>query len=62
MPDTFFIGDHMNMFPHMLEKVMVQTEEDEAFSDNSIVLNGIKLDSIKGHTTVKVSVFYALTF
>ncbi|XP_052282450.1 UDP-N-acetylglucosamine--peptide N-acetylglucosaminyltransferase 110 kDa subunit-like isoform X6 [Dreissena polymorpha] len=53
MPDTFFIGDHMNMFPHMLEKVMVQTEEGEAFSDNCIVLNGIKLDSIKGLTTVK---------
>ena len=46
MPDTFFIGDHMNMFPHMLEKVMVQTEEGEAFSDNCIVLNGIKLQVV----------------
>ncbi|XP_052793386.1 UDP-N-acetylglucosamine--peptide N-acetylglucosaminyltransferase 110 kDa subunit-like isoform X2 [Mya arenaria] len=53
MPDTFFIGDHRHMFPHMLEKIMVRGEEGDEFSDNNIVLNGIDLVDIKSHTSVK---------
>lgn len=26
MPDTFFVGDHKNMFPHLIERVILTTE------------------------------------
>lgn len=57
MPDTFFIGDHKHMFPHMLEKVMVQQQDGEVFRDNNIVLNGTDLTSVKGQPSVKVCGF-----
>ena len=25
MPDTFFIGDHKNMFPHLKERVLLES-------------------------------------
>ena len=27
MPHTFFIGDHWNMFPHLLDKVIIESKE-----------------------------------
>lgn len=25
MPDTFFVGDHKNMFPHLQERVLLES-------------------------------------
>ncbi|XP_045202989.2 UDP-N-acetylglucosamine--peptide N-acetylglucosaminyltransferase 110 kDa subunit-like isoform X1 [Mercenaria mercenaria] len=47
MPDTFFIGDHKNMFPHLLEKILIKQDEGQAFKDNNIVLNGTNLQAMK---------------
>ena len=27
MPHTFFIGDHWNMFPHLLDKVIIESKD-----------------------------------
>jgi len=56
MPDTFFIGDHKNMFPHMLEKLIVRQDENSPFRDNNIVLNAINLSTVKSQPSIKVSV------
>ncbi|KAL5012673.1 hypothetical protein ScPMuIL_011224 [Solemya velum] len=46
MPYTFFIGDHRQMFPHILDKICVRTSSGK-FSDNCIILNGLDLDPIR---------------
>ncbi|KAL4230375.1 hypothetical protein ACF0H5_010758 [Mactra antiquata] len=53
MPDTFFIGDHMQMFPHMIEKIIIRQSDDEKFTDNNIVLNGINLKAFKDTCDIK---------
>jgi len=55
MPDTFFIGDHMNMFPHMTNKLIVKQSDGETFKSNNIVLNGVNLQQIKDTAEIKVS-------
>ena len=60
MPDTFFIGDHMNMFPHMREKIIVKEQDSQKFSDNNIILNGIDLDVFIEMTETMVSVYIGL--
>lgn len=56
MPDTFFVGDHMQMFPHMMNKILIKLEDGSPFSDNSIVLNGIDLEPIRNTLDIKVSI------
>ena len=51
MADTFFIGDHQQMFPHLKEKILI--EVNGKVSDNNIVLNGIDLDALKRTADVK---------
>ncbi|CAH1776946.1 unnamed protein product [Owenia fusiformis] len=46
MPNTFFIGDHQNMFPHMMERVVIDTPDGNK-ADNVSVLNTTNLQSIK---------------
>ncbi|KAK3577263.1 hypothetical protein CHS0354_030548 [Potamilus streckersoni] len=46
MPDTFFVGDHKQMFPHMSNKILLASA-DGTYHDNNIVLNGVNLKSIK---------------
>lgn len=54
MPDTFFVGDHMQMFPHMMQKIVIKLKDGDRFTDNSIVLNGIDLQSIRDTAEIKV--------
>ena len=56
MPDTFFIGDHKNMFPHLLEKILIKQEESQSFKDNNIVLNGTNLQAMKDAVQCKVRI------
>ncbi|XP_013387388.1 UDP-N-acetylglucosamine--peptide N-acetylglucosaminyltransferase 110 kDa subunit [Lingula anatina] len=37
MPETFFIGDHMNMFPHMIERAILDTKDGKVADTISIV-------------------------
>ena len=34
MPHTFFIGDHKNMFPHLMQKVILWERRDTSVLDN----------------------------
>ena len=34
MPHTFFIGDHKNMFPHLMQKVILWERRDDSGFDN----------------------------
>ncbi|XP_027132269.1 UDP-N-acetylglucosamine--peptide N-acetylglucosaminyltransferase 110 kDa subunit isoform X11 [Larimichthys crocea] len=43
MPNTFFIGDHANMFPHLKKKAVIDFKSNGHIFDNRIVLNGIDL-------------------
>ena len=52
MPHTFFVGDHMQMFPHLADKLLV--EIDGKVSDNNIVLNGLDLEPLKRSGDLKV--------
>ncbi|XP_071846759.1 UDP-N-acetylglucosamine--peptide N-acetylglucosaminyltransferase 110 kDa subunit-like isoform X1 [Apostichopus japonicus] len=45
MPNTFFVGDHWNMFPHMIQKVLVQTK-DGTVRDNLALINAKNLDAV----------------
>lgn len=54
MPDTFFVGDHMQMFPHMMQKIVIKLKDGDRFTDNSIVLNGIDLQAVRDTAEIKV--------
>ncbi|XP_078268590.1 UDP-N-acetylglucosamine--peptide N-acetylglucosaminyltransferase 110 kDa subunit isoform X1 [Rhinoraja longicauda] len=58
MPNTFFIGDHANMFPHLKKKAVVDFKSNGHIYDNRIVLNGIDLkaflDSLPDVKVVKL--------
>ncbi len=40
MPNTFFVGDHRYMFPHLKDKAIISTG---AIGDNRAVINGLDL-------------------
>jgi len=51
MPNTFFIGDHQRMFPHLQERI-VMADADKAVNggivqDNVAVINAVNTDPIK---------------
>uniref|UniRef100_A0A665UAI9 UDP-N-acetylglucosamine--peptide N-acetylglucosaminyltransferase 110 kDa subunit n=1 Tax=Echeneis naucrates TaxID=173247 RepID=A0A665UAI9_ECHNA len=58
MPNTFFIGDHANMFPHLKKKAVIDFKSNGHIFDNRIVLNGIDLkaflDSLPDVKVIKV--------
>lgn len=60
MPDTFFIGDHKNMFPHLLEKILIKQSDGQAWKDNNIVLNGTGLHVMRNAVEIKVLSFALL--
>lgn len=66
MPDTFFIGDHMQMFPHMLEKAVVDNAASLAkkkdVSDNISIINATDLSPIIETAAVTVITRNYLTF
>ncbi|KAG1660799.1 UDP-N-acetylglucosamine--peptide N-acetylglucosaminyltransferase subunit [Nymphon striatum] len=57
MPDTFFIGDHKQMFPHMLEKAVVDDASSlalkEEFCDNISIVNATDLSPIIEKAEIK---------
>lgn len=56
MRDTFFIGDHMNMFPHMQNRLVLRVTDSSNMPTKSLMyLNGLDLEPIKAlATTVEV--------
>ncbi|CAL4122228.1 unnamed protein product, partial [Meganyctiphanes norvegica] len=52
MPDTFFVGDHKNMFPHLKERVLIQTMGDgknllgKNMKDNIALINTTDLSPV----------------
>ncbi|XP_043913191.1 UDP-N-acetylglucosamine--peptide N-acetylglucosaminyltransferase 110 kDa subunit [Protopterus annectens] len=58
MPNTFFIGDHANMFPHLKTKAVIDFKSNGHIYDNRIVLNGNDLktflDSLPDVKVVKL--------
>jgi len=49
LPNTFFIGDHMRMFPHLKERVIMadSTNPGETVKDNVAVINAVDIDPLK---------------
>ena len=59
MPFTFFIGDHMNMFPHLSNKVILVGKDDydeNNVKENVFFLNGANLGPLLEKTVVKVKI------
>ena len=56
MPKTFFVGDHKQMFPHMLNKAVLVTKDKQLTRDNIIVVNALDLEPILACGVVSVSI------
>ena len=54
MSQTFFIGDHRQMFPHMKTKAILTTKEKMLERDNVLVVNGLDLSELMALGTVSV--------
>jgi len=54
MPKTFFVGDHKQMFPHMLNKAVLVTKEKQLSRDNIIVANALDLEPLMACGVVSV--------
>jgi len=54
MPDTFFIGDHMQMFPHLKERVVIDGNKmDMDVPDNVAIINATDLSPVLENTQTK---------
>lgn len=56
MPNTFFIGDHKQMFPHLTERVILSDkgiDGSEKIADNVAVINGLDKSVLLAKTEVK---------
>ena len=62
MPKTFFIGDHQQMFPHMLEKLVLNAKDEASIDDrdNVSVVNGSNLLPLLENCNVRVSVSFII--
>jgi len=49
MPNTFFIGDHMQMFPHLKERIIMSnnTVDGGNVKENVAVINAVNVDPLK---------------
>ncbi|KFD57447.1 hypothetical protein M514_01550 [Trichuris suis] len=58
MPHTFFIGDHMQMFPHLSERAILKGKDKplDLRKDNVTVVNGTNLQPIMSKVDVKALV------
>ena len=56
MRDTFFIGDHMNMFPHLMNRLTVRVTDANGLPTKGVMyLNALDLEPIKSvATTIEV--------
>lgn len=61
MPDTFFVGDHRQMFPHLMERVIFDDKDSMGkksdVPDNVSIMNATDLSPIIEKAEVKVTVF-----
>ena len=57
MPNTFFIGDHANMFPHLVTKVLLDIPDiDIDGRENICMINGAGANTLlEGHTSKSLS-------
>ena len=60
MPKTFFIGDHMQMFPHLRNKAIILAKDEpgkygDGSRDNVLVINAVDLKPLMAKGTVSVS-------
>ncbi|KAL5288448.1 OGT family protein [Megaselia abdita] len=53
MPNTYFIGDHKQMFPHLKERLIVSEKNGGAVADNVAVINATDLSPLVENTDVK---------
>ena len=49
MPNTFFIGDHMQMFPHLKERIIMADKNvgGDGVKENVAVINAVDIDPLK---------------
>merc|ERR1712209_96052 len=47
MPNTFFIGDHMQMFPHLRERIIMAENTAGNVKENIAVINAVDIDPLK---------------
>ena len=47
MRDTFFVGDHQQMFPHMLDRVLLRFVDGHSGVVVSWTFNGVDLQALK---------------
>ena len=47
MMDTFFVGDHMQMFPHMLERLLLRFVDAQTGLVVHWTFNGVDLEAVK---------------
>ncbi|XP_039968249.1 UDP-N-acetylglucosamine--peptide N-acetylglucosaminyltransferase 110 kDa subunit-like [Bactrocera tryoni] len=53
MPNTYFIGDHKQMFPHLKERIIVCDKQQTCVVDNIAVINAADLSPLVESTDVK---------
>ncbi|CAL8078413.1 unnamed protein product [Orchesella dallaii] len=53
MPFTYFIGDHKQMFPHLVERVVLADRSSKNVADNIAVINAPDLTPVLKHADVK---------
>ncbi len=46
MSNTFFVGDHRQMFPHLDKKAVLDAGKGGVMGDNVAILNGVGLDAL----------------
>lgn len=54
MPNTFFVGDHSNMFSHLQSKALLDRGKDGKIRDDSAILNGVNIKTSFGPYMAKV--------
>nr|KAG5711679.1 hypothetical protein BaRGS_016861 [Batillaria attramentaria] len=47
MRDTFFIGDHQHMFPHMTERILLKITDAQTSTQYYWIFSGVDLDAVK---------------
>ena len=62
IPNTYFIGDHAQMFPHLLDKIIVGSSNGQKYRDNNIVLSGMDLSPVRQAVETKVGNYEVLSY
>jgi protein O-GlcNAc transferase len=62
MPNTFFMGDHARMFPHLAERLVMMTGNNTgAVADNVAVMNAVDIEPIKEVANISKVVAHGVT-